>query len=513
MSLSLPTHPLFVTGSEATPTWVKNTRSNDAIIIRHATNSKVYVASNQRLTGVIAIDCHDTEIVILDSAVISSRSVRLVDCTGISLFCEDVDVRRVELFRCRGCTVTVVGDDVLRQVLFVLTREGCAGNTFALGEYVFGTIDPPAISRGPSAAIPDSAGGLQYFTTVPHADHIESRVLADGGLTPAGLRLQAALAPFTLPTVFRDAELFAPDLIPTGDSLLAAVAALESAPYAVTDAEIAAQYDAERAELFEEADALRPRVREVADLMRRAQYCMVYTGAGISTSAKIPDYRGPTGVWTLIDKGESPSPRFSVRNHTPTYAHYAITELARRRLVRFVMTTNVDGFHWRSGLPPHLQEELHGSAFKLFCENCGGFEYRPYDCIAYTENHVTGETCAWCGGKLLDTLVMFSEGYRSPLEEVTLRFHAEKADLAIVLGTSLCVQSAAMYPTLVVGKGNLVIVNAQHTPLDSLASVRLFAKTDLFCQLLMEELGITEFDREGDAIEKLAQERGEQPAD
>jgi hypothetical protein len=55
--------------------------------------------------------------------------------------------------------------------------------------------------------------------------------------------------------------------------------------------------------------------------------------------------------------------------------------------------------------------------------------------MSYTETHETVETCAGCGGKLLDTLMTFSEA-------VPLTFHAEKADLAIALGRSLVVGTA-----------------------------------------------------------------------
>jgi NAD-dependent SIR2 family protein deacetylase len=100
--------------------------------------------------------------------------------------------------------------------------------------------------------------------------------------------------------------------------------------------------------------------------------------------------------------------------------------------------------------------------------------------------------------------VAFGEGYRSDLEPVVTQYHSERANLVIVVGTSMCVQSAAMYPFQVVGKGNLVFVNAQNTPVDNLVNVRVYGKTDLFFELLIQELGIPEFDREKDVRAELA---------
>jgi NAD-dependent SIR2 family protein deacetylase len=140
--------------------------------------------------------------------------------------------------------------------------------------------------------------------------------------------------------------------------------------------------------------------------------------------------------------------------------------------------------------------------FTVFCPNCKGFYRRPYE-IDDGEGHQTDETCKWCGCGLIGTGVAFSEDYRSALEPVVTKFHAESADLAIALGSSLCVQSSSMYPIEVVGKGNLVVVNAQHTPVDYLTNVRIFGKTDLFFELLMQELGIRKFDRETDVLARL----------
>lgn len=45
----------------------------------------------------------------------------------------------------------------------------------------------------------------------------------------------------------------------------------------------------------------------------------------------------------------------------PTYAHYALTELVRRGHVKYIVSTNLDGLHRRSGIHADEMSELHGN--------------------------------------------------------------------------------------------------------------------------------------------------------
>ena len=56
-------------------------------------------------------------------------------------------------------------------------------------------------------------------------------------------------------------------------------------------------------EVEDEPQVMAEKCRVLANLIRDSKAMVVYTGAGISTSAQIPDYRGPNGIWTRMRSG------------------------------------------------------------------------------------------------------------------------------------------------------------------------------------------------------------------
>lgn len=106
-------------------------------------------------------------------------------------------------------------------------------------------------------------------------------------------------------------------------------------------------------------------------------------------------------------------------------------------------------------------------------------------------DHRTGRKCALCGGVLLDTIINFGENlFEEPLQ--LARDHAKKADVFLVLGSSLTVSPANELPEPSGRKKNahLAICNLQDTPVDGLADMRIHSRTDEFMVKVMAKLEI-----------------------
>jgi NAD-dependent SIR2 family protein deacetylase len=252
--------------------------------------------------------------------------------------------------------------------------------------------------------------------------------------------------------------------------------------------------DEDITEYFDEPTVLHKKVKELAEMIRAAKHVVVYTGAGVSTSTSLPDYRGPNGVWTLAAQGLKPHFTKSLEEIHPTICHMSLVQLEKQGLLKYIVSTNVDGLHLRSGFPREKLAELHGNAYLERCRKCKTEYLRDHDVCrpGHGHDHVTGNKCTQpgCDGDLMDSIINFGENL--PEKELTNAVRESKeADLSIVMGTSMRVRPACELPTY--GKkngGKMVIVNLQKTPYDSEASMLVRCTTDDFMTLLLQELNV-----------------------
>ena len=102
-------------------------------------------------------------------------------------------------------------------------------------------------------------------------------------------------------------------------------------------------------EIFENKDKLQVKAFALAHEIQLADRIVFITGAGISTSSGIPDFRGPNGVWTLEEIGCKPDINIDFKHAIPSFTHYAIHSLLKSGKFCYVVSQNVDNLHLRSG--------------------------------------------------------------------------------------------------------------------------------------------------------------------
>jgi NAD-dependent deacetylase len=227
------------------------------------------------------------------------------------------------------------------------------------------------------------------------------------------------------------------------------------------------------------------------ELFASAQRITALTGAGMSTSAGIPDFRGPNGVWTknpaaqrlsdidsyvsdpevrrLAWQSRATHPAWDA---VPSAAHRAFVDLHESGRLGAVLTQNIDELHQRAGLPRERVLELHGSLFGTVCLDCGatGSMRSALDRVAAGEED---PPCLDCGGILKSATVSFGQSLD---QDVVRECHRAtlNCDLFLAAGTSLTVYPAAGFAELATKAGaDLVICNAEPTPYDGLAAAVL----------------------------------------
>ena len=87
----------------------------------------------------------------------------------------------------------------------------------------------------------------------------------------------------------------------------------------------------------------------------------------------MPDFRGPNGVWTREQKGETVSIKLEELNFKevrPSFTHLTLTKLAELNRIQLIISQNVDGIFLKCGLTRNLLSEMHGNFFLDECSTC-----------------------------------------------------------------------------------------------------------------------------------------------
>ncbi len=233
---------------------------------------------------------------------------------------------------------------------------------------------------------------------------------------------------------------------------------------------------------------MEPLIARVTRDLLKADYAIALTGAGMSTESGIPDFRGPSGIWTkdpaaerrayqsydrfVVDPAAWWKERLAARGAgrgwaeaEPNAGHYALAELEEMGILKAVLTQNVDGLHEKAGSKHVL--EYHGSIVKLRCQSCGSrFPIDDFDLEELAREGDLPPRCPGCAGVLKTDVVEFGEPIPADVAMLS-QDEARQCDLMLICGTSAVVYPFASLPALARERAGVVIieVNAQPTPL------------------------------------------------
>jgi|GEM_PF-1063817 len=209
-------------------------------------------------------------------------------------------------------------------------------------------------------------------------------------------------------------------------------------------------------------------VDSILSKMKQGNYksVVVMTGAGISVSCGIPDFRTPgTGLYDNLKKYNLPSPEsvFTMDyfreskgeafyklakemwpdHFNPSPAHCFIRLLQDKEILSRCFTQNIDTLERAAGVTGEKMVESHGSFASASCIKC----HSPFDQVQCKKQILERQipircTVPSCGGLVKPDIVFFGEGL-PPKFYLCAKSDFPQADLLIVLGTSLTVHPFA----------------------------------------------------------------------
>ena len=200
-------------------------------------------------------------------------------------------------------------------------------------------------------------------------------------------------------------------------------------------------------------------------------------GAGISTTAGIPDFRSKTGLFQqLQDKYNMSSPEeffykstflehpeyfyefcknFDLSKTIPTLTHKFMNYMVKKGLVKYIFTQNIDGLELKAGIPKEKLVFAHGTFSEGHCPKCkieidvNLINKGIQDGIVYR--------CPTCNGPCKPNIVFYGE--QLPDSFFDKGHSINDSELGIVMGTSLKVQPFSLLPRMLNEKAWKIAIN------------------------------------------------------
>ena len=222
-------------------------------------------------------------------------------------------------------------------------------------------------------------------------------------------------------------------------------------------------------------------INKLVKMIDESNNIVFFSGAGVSTSSGIPDFRSKNGLYNTNKYDYSPEEMLSknfyydkteefykfykdamnVLDYEPNIVHKYLKKLEDVGKLKAIVTQNIDNLHTKAGCKNVY--EIHGNINKNTCELCG----KKYD-GKYVFESKNIPMCS-CGGTIKPDVVLYGEAlprdiYNKSIDAIS------NADMLIVAGTSLSVYPASSLINYFNGK-YLVIINNAKTDYDLYANL------------------------------------------
>lgn len=213
-------------------------------------------------------------------------------------------------------------------------------------------------------------------------------------------------------------------------------------------------------------------IQQAAARLKSARKVLLSTGAGMSAESHIPTYRDTYGRWRdftpFTQKGLIPEEfanpigyrerpqhawafheylRRLIAKNQPHEGYAVITRWLKELPEAFLLTTNIDGYHLRSGAPEVKLCERYGSLWELQCLTPCQKRFWPDSRVPLCEldedkmESSSFPTCPYCGGISRPRILMSHDQEFLEKEYDWKRFtnfqESAEPDLLIVIGTTL----------------------------------------------------------------------------